>query len=108
MSIRKLFYIKMRATVSFCYEENSIEVQCIFDDKMSEIFKKYAAKLGSSENDLDFFYEKKKISNDSTLFKLIGNRNKKYIIIFIKRKSKIIKCPTYICNDTIIKLKILD
>ena len=95
----------MRATVSFCYEENSIEVQCTFNEEMSEIFKKYAAKLGSSENNLDFFYEKKKISNDSTLLKLIGNRNKKNIIIFVKRKSKIIKCPGCTCNDTIIKIE---
>ena len=105
MSNRKLFYIKMRATVNFCYEESPTEIQCLFDDEMNKIFKKYATKLGSKEDNFDFFYEKKKISNDSTLYKLIGNRNKKNIIIFVKRKSKIIKCPKCICNDTIIKIE---
>ena len=39
MSNRKLFYIKMRATVNFCYEESPIEIQCLFDDEMNKIFK---------------------------------------------------------------------
>ena len=95
----------MSAKISFCYEKGSIEIQCSIEEEMKKIFQKYVNKINSNVNNFDFFYERKKISNDSTMLKLTGNRNKKNIIVFVERKSKIIKCPKCICNDTIIKIE---
>jgi hypothetical protein len=70
MKNTKLFYIKMSAKISFCYEKSSIEIQCTIEDQMKAIFQKYANKLNSNVNNFDFFYETKKISNESTMLKL--------------------------------------
>ena len=101
----KLFYIKMKATVTFCYEKSTIDIQCTNEEEMKNIFHKFAIKFNSDEDNFDFFYEKKKINNNSSILKLTGIKNKKTINIFVERKSKIIKCPICICNDTVIKIE---
>ena len=95
----------MKATVNFCYEKKPIEIQCTNEEEMKKIFSRYAIKLNSNENNFDFFYDNKKINNDSTISKLTGNKKKNNIIVFVERKSKIIKCPNCICNDAIIKIE---
>ena len=95
----------MKSIANFCYEKKSIEIQCTNEEEMKKIFERYAMKLNSNENNFDFFYENKKINNDSTISKLTGNKKKNNIIVFVERKSKIIKCPQCICNDTILKIE---
>ena len=62
----------MKATVNFCYERRTIEVQCTNEEEMKSIFKKYVSKLISNENNFYFQYGNKKISDNSSNIKLIG------------------------------------
>ena len=48
---------------------------------MKKIFSRYAIKLNSNENNFDFFYDNKKINNDSTISKLTGNK-KKVVLLY--------------------------
>jgi len=101
----------MEATVKFCYGKKIFKIQCTVEEKVEKIFQRFAKELNCNINinDFDLFYEEKKINNDSTVLKLTGNKEiKNSIIVFLQRKSKIIKCPHCISNDTIKKLKILD
>jgi len=98
----------MEATVIFYFERYSVEIQCTVEEKIEEIFQRCASKLiyNININDFDLFYENGKINNDFTVLKLKGNKKiKNPIIVFVERKSKIIKCPKCISNDTIIKIE---
>jgi len=95
----------MKAIVNFCYEKRTIEIQCTNEEEMKSIFKKFACKLNSNENNFDFYYDNKKISDNSSIIKLTGSKKKTPIIVFVERKSKIIRCPKCICNDSIIKIE---
>ena len=50
----------MKATVNFCYEKKTIEIQCTNEEEMKKIFSRYAIKLNSNENILIFFMKIKK------------------------------------------------
>lgn len=88
-------------------EVKSINIQSKKDAKLKEIFASYANKMFSDLYDLEFYYKDKKIDNDSelTVNKLIGNNNSNNIEIKVFKRSKIIKCPTCICNNCVIKVE---
>ena len=98
----------MEATVKFCYGKKIFKIQCTVEEKMEKIFQRFAKELNCNINinDFDLYYEGKKINNDSTVLKLTGNKEiQNFYVVFLVRKSKIIKCPFCISNDTIIKIE---
>ena len=94
----------MEARVSFMFERRITIVQCTIKEEMQKIFERFAKKLYSNANDFEFFYEDKKVKNDSTILKLTNNENQKEIVLSAEKKLKIIKCPKCICNDSIINI----
>ena len=86
------------------FERRITIVQCTIKEEMQKIFERFAKKLYSNANDFEFFYEDKKVKNDSTILKLTNNENQKEIVLSAEKKLKIIKCPKCICNDSIINI----
>ena len=105
MNNKILFLIRMDAKVTFYYNKKTIQIQCSNDEEMIKIFKRFSSKLNTNEDDFEYFYENKKIDNNSSISKLTNNKNQKEIVVTAERKSKIIKCPECICNDTIINIE---
>ena len=61
---------------NFYYEKKTIEIQCTNNEEMKSIFKRCAIKLLSNENNFDFYYNNKKISDNSSIIKLKENKKK--------------------------------
>jgi len=98
----------MEAAVIFFNKKYPVKIQCTVEEKMEKIFQRFAKKLNCNIyiKDFDLFNEGKKINNDSTVLKLIGNKKiKNSFFVFVEIKSKIIKCPHCKSNDTIIKIE---
>ena len=52
------------AEVEFTYKGISISIQCIMNEKMIEICKKYAIKIGKDINNIFFIYNGKQIKEE--------------------------------------------
>ena len=98
--------IIVTVTVTFFYERKTIEIQCSFEEQMINIFQIFVKKLNPSFtiNDFDFFFEGRKLDNNSTEnLNFLSKKSK--ITIFVEKRSRIIRCPKCICNDSIINIE---
>ena len=98
----------MDSVVTFRILERDIEkiiIPCKLDEELNQIFKRFAEKVYSDICDLEFYYNCKKINTDTTLKKLINNKNIKDIEIPVKKRTNIIKCPICVCNNCEIKVE---
>ena len=84
---------------------DKIIIQCKSNESMYSIFEKFSNKIGSKVSDFDFFYKGKKVKEDSTIISLKNNKNANDIDISFKKRSKIMKCPEWVCNNCIIKIE---
>ena len=103
---KKIKDIIVTVTVTFFYERKTIEIQCSFEEQMINIFQSFAKKLNPSFtiNDFDFFFEGRKLDNNSTEnLNFLSKKSK--IPIFVEKRSRIIRCPKCICNDSIINIE---
>ena len=95
--------------VEFNYEGTTINIQCTHEEKMEEIIKRFASKVGKKEQDLYFLYGGNIIKEDLTFISQVNEsdkkRNKMCILVQNKSqdekddeesliKSKYIICPT--------------
>jgi len=92
----------METTATFVFNKNPFKISCKSDQKMGEIFSLFATEFKVDKNDFEFYYNGKKIDEDSTY---ISHTIANNIEISIKKKSKIMKCPSCICNNCLIKIK---
>ena len=93
--------------VTFFYERKTIEIEFPVEEQMIKIFQSFVNQLNPNLtiNDFDFYYEGKKLNNNSTAnLKFLMNRKSK-ISISVEKRSRIIRCPKCICNDSIINLE---
>ena len=99
------------ASVSFKYEGRIIDIQCIKEDKMSDICNKLASKLDKNINSLNFLYNgKAQINYESTFYEhansLDKSRLKMDILVFNNVISNELKCPK--CGNNLYDNKILN
>ena len=92
----------MEATATFTFNKNSFKISCKSDQTMGQIFSQFATEFKVDKNDFEFYYNGKKIDEDSKYISLTIANN---IEITIKKKSKIMKCPSCICNNCLIEIK---
>ena len=104
--LNNYFILKMRVKITFFYERKTIEIQCTDKEIISDIFKRFLYKLNQNLKlcDFDFFYEGEKLNLDSTIENNEILKNKYQFSISAERKTRIIKCPECICNDSIINI----
>ena len=98
----------MEAIATFSFRDRDIDpirVQCKADEKFSQIYDKLAKKIYINPNDFDFYYNENIINKDSTIIKIKNNKSARNIDISVKKRSKIMKCPVCICNNSIIKME---
>ena len=97
----------MEIVVSFNCLENQqrLQVQCRADEKLESIINQFSKKAFADPKDFIYYYEGKEINKDSTLAKLINNRNQQFIDITIKRRTKIFKCSKCTSNNAVIKIE---
>lgn len=95
-------FIPMEVTVTFIFNENPYQISCKSDQKMGQILSQFATEFKVDKNDFEFFYNGKKIDENSTYSSHTIANN---ISISTKKKSKIMKCPTCICNNCLIKIE---
>ena len=97
----------------FQFEDRSIqpiETQRNIDRKAGQLFEKFKNKatLDMSPfdlNDFIFTYNGEKIDKDTTIAQLKGNKSSSFIIISVKKKTKIMKCPECISNTCFIQIE---
>ena len=96
----------MYVIASFSFKDNlkidSFTIPCRSYEKMSQVISKFTEKFKVDKDDFEFYYNGQKINEDSTIIKLTNSKN---IEISIKKRSKIMKSPTCICNNCLIKIK---
>lgn len=98
----------MEAIATFNFRDREIDpirVQCKADEKFSLIYEKLAKKIYINSNDFDFYYNENIINKDSTIIRIKNNKSARNIDISVKKKSKVMKCPKCICNNSIIKME---
>ena len=91
-----------------------IQIQCTVENTLAQIFDKFLNKVlsGSNEkdkidiNDYIFFINRKEIKKEQKIKELIENKagENKIILISIKKRSKVMKCPVCECNNCIIQI----
>ena len=91
-----------------------IQIQCTVENTLAQIFDKFLNKvfLGTNEkdkidiNDYIFFINRKEIKKEQKIKELIENKagENKIILISIKKRSKVMKCPVCECNNCIIQI----
>ena len=101
--------------VEFIYETQSYKIQCNSEERMKDIFQKFATKLGVDLNSLYFLYGGKVINEELILPQIIGSIPKDTIKILVLNskdeyninntnesiiRPKLIMCPT--CHENII------
>lgn len=96
----------MSTRVFFIYEKRMIQIQCTLEDKMEDIYQKFITKLNPSLsiNDFDYFYEGNKLDKNIQNLNNSIFIDKNEVTISVEKKSKIVKCPQCICNDSIIDI----
>ena len=96
----------MNTRVSFIYEKRSFQIQCSLEDKIEDIYIKFITKLNPnlSIHDFDFYYEGNKLDNSIQDLNNDIFTDKNEITISVEKKSKIIRCPQCICNDSILDI----
>lgn len=100
----------MEVKIIFMYEIKNFCILCNSNDEMVDILKKLISKLNPKANieDYEYLFEGKELSTESTLAKNVNLEpysSQKEIIISVKRRLRICKCPKCKCNDCIINLK---
>ena len=97
------------AKVEFNYKGIITVIQCLEDEKMEEIFKKFSTKINIDINNIFFLYSGKKINSQLTFSQIINEADKERKIISIlveelnsdksKNNSSIIESKFPICPD---------
>ena len=91
--------------IIFLFQYKETKIQGKGNEKLKEIFQKFANNIGKDINSLNFFYQSLKINNELTFFQVANKedlkRNKMDILVYEKDliKSKEIICPE--CNENI-------
>ena len=90
------------AEVFFLFEGNKTTIQCLKDDKMGNICRKYSSKIGIDINSLCFLYSGSQINFELTFYQQANNvdniSNNMNIIVFKLEQDKLI-CPK--CGEKI-------
>jgi len=105
------------AEVKFDFYGNIMIIQCNYEDKMKDIYKKYTTKIGKDVNELYFMYDGKKINNNNAKLEEIindTNKNNNNMTILVQEyesknsntssKSKEIICPEC-CDIALLNIK---
>ena len=96
----------MEIKVTFSYLNRIIQVLCKDDEDINKMFEKFVSKLndGSEASHYIYFYDGNKLGYDSTIGKNKYLKGKKDLIIEVRKKLRIVKCPKCLCNDCIVDL----
>ena len=68
-------------TIFFIYKESSIGIQCLFDDKLEDIIKRYRLKAGNYELHTKFIFKKKVLNPSLTVSEAGLDDNSKIYVI---------------------------
>ena len=64
------------AKVEFNYKGIKTVIQCLEDEKMEEIFKKFCSKVNININNIYFLYSGNKINSELTFAQIINETDK--------------------------------
>ena len=80
----------MKGNVCFIYKDNKISIGCDYDEKMSEVCKRYISQTGIDPKSIYFIYDGIKIDENLTFRRLINIKDSKRlsINIFVYEEEK--------------------
>ena len=98
----------MESNATFIFADREIEpmkTQGKIDDKIGTFIERLKNKISINLNDFDFYYNGKTVNRDCTISKIKNIKNSKDIEITVRTKEKVMKCPSCICNNCVIKVQ---